>query len=79
MALNLTKARDVAAYGSNANVLVELDANGAAAVSGPESFSDVEALILCLPSGHIVQSVVFDSNTGPAHSSNSDKEKKEIT
>ena len=66
MARNLAKAHDVAVYGSNADVLVELAANGAAAVSGPESFSDVEALILCLPSGHVVQSVLFDSNTGLA-------------
>lgn len=64
MALNLARGNDVAVCGSNIEALHNLAANGATTVSGPEGFSDVDAVILCLPSGDIVQEVLFKPSQG---------------
>ena len=66
MAINLALKHEVLVYDRNTSTVAKVARNGAKGAGEPDQFSDVDVLITCLPAAKIVDSALFDSNTGLA-------------
>lgn len=66
MAINLAHDHDVLVYDQNASAIAKVERCGAKRADKLDQFSDVDVLITCLPAAKIVDSALFDSNTGLA-------------
>ena len=66
MAINLSLKHEVLVYDRNTSTVAKVARNGAKGAGEPDQFSDVDVLITCLPAAKIVDSALFDSNTGLA-------------
>lgn len=67
MALNLAKQNSVIAYDRDAQIVNDLQQKGLNTTNNQNDLCDVDVLILCLPKGQIVQSCLFDPQTGVTH------------
>ncbi len=66
MAINLALKHEVLVYDRNTSTVAKVARNGAKGAGEPDQFFDVDVLITCLPAAKIVDSALFDSNTGLA-------------
>ncbi len=66
MALNLAKKTSVIAYDRDVEIVNDLRGKGLNTTNNQNDLCDVDVLILCLPIGQIVQSCLFDPQTGIA-------------
>ena len=66
MAINLALKHEVLVYDRNTSTVAKVARNGAKGAGEPDQFSDVDVLITCLPAAKIVDSALFDSDTGLA-------------
>ena len=66
MALNLAKQSSVIAYDRDVKIVNDLMGEGLNTTNNQNDLCDVDILILCLPTGQIVQSCLFDPQTGIA-------------
>ncbi len=66
MALNLAKQTSVIAYDRDAQIVSDLRGKGLNTTNNQSDLCNVDVIILCLPTGQIVQSCLFDRQTGIA-------------
>ena len=66
MAINLSRAHDVVVHARNSDAVAQVASHGAFPANGPSGFSDVDTVVLCLPSAEIVQHALFDPKSGLA-------------
>jgi len=66
MAANLAASHDVIAFDLSEDAMTAVMAAGASKATGPADFADIDVLITCLPNGAIVETSLFDAETGIA-------------
>ena len=64
MAINLAQKHDVLVYDQNKTSFTNVMRSGAKGADNLGQFADVDVLITCLPTGNIVNSVLFDLKVG---------------
>lgn len=64
MAMNLAQEHDVLVYDRNTSAVAIVERSGAKGAEAPDQFTDVDVLITCLLAAKIVDSALFDSNSG---------------
>lgn len=66
MAINLAKKNNVLVYDQNTDAVAKVGRSGALVAENIKQFSNVDALITCLPEAKIVKTALFDAKLGLA-------------
>lgn len=72
MAINLAQKNNVLVYDKNISAVAKVVQHGAKSADGVRQFAEVDVLITCLPNAAIVNSALFDPESGLAQYLNAD-------